>query len=153
MKTEEKRKVLKKIGNALGKYDITWAVGASALLYLKGIVPEFGDIDIVTVDEDVPEVKAALDGLGVRKPENPGNRRKARAYLEYRIDGVDVDVMAGLMFTADGRQYEFTLRAEDVKDFALLEGTRIPLQSVEEWETYYTLMGRTKRLRQINESR
>lgn len=150
MKTEEKLAVLKNIAAAFEKSGITWALGASALLYFKGIVPDFGDIDIVAAEEDIQKIKAALGSAGERKPENPANRRKARVYLEYRIGGVNVDIMAGLVFDGDHPSPVYALRAEDVKDFAAWDKTRIPLQSVEEWRTFYALMGRTEKVRLID---
>lgn len=125
--------------------------GASALLYFKGVVQDFGDIDIVTAVDELPKIETALNGLGTLKPENPENRRKARVYLEYLIDGVPVDIMAELIFQGDDRERRFSLGEDAVKDFILLEGTRISLQSVQEWRMYYALMGRTEKVRLIDE--
>lgn len=151
MKTEDKLKVLEKVAAAFEKERITWALGASALLYFKGIAEDFGDIDIVTAVEEIPKIKEALRGVGEPEPENPVNRDKARAYLVYHIGGVEVEIMAGLVFQTENGGREFSLCKEDIKDCALLGNTRIPLQSLEEWKTYYSLMGRTEKVRMIDE--
>lgn len=151
MKTEDKLKVLEKVAAAFEKDGITWALGASALLYFKGIAQDFGDIDIVTVIEEIPKIKEALRGLGEPEPENPANRGKARAYLAYRIDGIEVEIMAGLVFQTESGRHEYSLCKEEIKDFAPLRGIRIPLQSLEEWKIYYSLMGRTEKVRMIEE--
>jgi len=152
MKTEEKLKVLKKIAVAFEEKQILWAVGASALLYFKGMVPDFGDIDIVTTEEEIPKIIAALKGIGLLKPENPANKHKARVYLEYLIDSILVDIMAELIFHKDNREHRFSLKEEKMTDSIMLEGTRIPLQSVQEWRMYYSLMGRTEKVRLIDKN-
>ena len=42
------------------KGHVTWAVGGSLLLYFKGIVDEFHDIDLMVMAEDTKEAKIHL---------------------------------------------------------------------------------------------
>ena len=44
---EKKLRVLAALAAELNESDILWAVGASAMLYFRGIVPEFHDIDLL----------------------------------------------------------------------------------------------------------
>ena len=44
---DKKLKVLAALAADLNESDILWAVGASAMLFLRGIVPEFRDIDLL----------------------------------------------------------------------------------------------------------
>lgn len=64
MMTNKKINVLKRIAIELNKKNITWALGASMLLYFKGIISEFKDIDIMVIDDDIDQVKKILLELG-----------------------------------------------------------------------------------------
>ena len=52
-KMEKKLKVLAALAADLNESDILWAVGASAMLFLRGIVKEFRDIDLLVCEDDV----------------------------------------------------------------------------------------------------
>ena len=67
---DRKMNVLCKIAHALNKENVTWVVGASLLLYLKGIVNDFHDIDILVLEEDVPKVKQVFSKFGYLLPSN-----------------------------------------------------------------------------------
>ena len=47
-----KLRVLTRIAAALDGRGVTWAVGASAMLYLRGLTDSFHDIDLMTAEED-----------------------------------------------------------------------------------------------------
>lgn len=57
---QKKLNVLSMIAESLNKNNITWAIGASLLLYFKGIANEFNDIDIIIDEKDVEKVKKIL---------------------------------------------------------------------------------------------
>ena len=61
---ESKLKILSEIAEELNKNHIKWALGASGLLYLKGIVDDFNDLDIFAVEDDVPKVVERFDSMG-----------------------------------------------------------------------------------------
>lgn len=153
MDRQAKLAVLEEIAAEFNEKGITWAVGASLLLYFKGIVADFNDIDIMIAEEDVGRVRGILAEYGTLKPENPNPLYKTHIFLEYLVDGVELDIMAGFeIVTADGEQF-FPLKKEDIRDFVRVNETRIPLQSVEEWRKYYVLMGREEKVRLIDAAR
>ena len=43
--TQRKIELLKRIAHRFNEAGVVWALGASMLLYFKGIAPEFHDID------------------------------------------------------------------------------------------------------------
>lgn len=146
MDTEKKLEVLSRVGDALNRRGVVWAVGASLLLYLKGIVPTFQDIDILVAEADVEQAREALLPLGTQHPENPNAQYKTKHFLEFTIDGVDLDVMAGFVIVHEGREYAFPLEESGVAEYTLVNGVSIPLQPVEAWRTYYALMGRAEKV-------
>lgn len=49
---KEKLKLLEKIAYHFNKENVEWALGASMLLYIKGITTEFHDIDLMVSTDD-----------------------------------------------------------------------------------------------------
>lgn len=68
------------------------------LLYCKGITTEFHDIDLMIANEDVKCAYRILSEMGKIQPPNPKYRTKT--LMEFIINSIDVDVMAG--FSTDG---------------------------------------------------
>ncbi|MCR1971917.1 hypothetical protein [Clostridium cochlearium] len=151
VEVENKFKVLSKIAKQLNDNNITWAIGASLLLYIKGISSEFNDIDIMVAESDVQALKNILLTLGELQPKNPNIQYKTKQFLEFKVEDVDIDVMAGFIIVNKGRDFYFPLDKDDIADYAEINGVKIPLQSVEEWRNYYELMGRTEKVKMIDD--
>ena len=151
MEIDKKLSVLEKVAKILNQNKITWATGASLLLYLKGIVDDFQDIDIMISEEDVLVVTNLLDNYGTLQKNNPNYKYKTKVFLEYVIDDVEIDIMAGLIIVANNSEYYFPLKKEGIKEIIVINDTPIPLQSIEEWKTYYSLMGRMEKVKLIEQ--
>lgn len=149
MMTNKKINVLKRIAIELNKKNITWALGASMLLYFKGIISEFKDIDIMVIDDDIDQVKKILLELGELQSPNLSSKYKTRVFLEFIIDNVDVDVMAGFSIVNGDNLIDCSLKPEEIIEYYDLDGVKIPLQSIEIWCRYYELMGRESRVEAI----
>ena len=145
----KKLAVLKRIANEFNKAEITWALGASMLLYLKEIIEDFHDIDIMVIQEDVKTAQEILSKIGTLQPANPNAKYQTKVFLEYVIDGVDVDVMAGFAIIRDGTVFDCSLKKEEIVEFYELDGEKIPLQSLALWQKYYELMGRDTKVQMI----
>ena len=103
---DKKLKVLAALAADLNESDILWAVGASAMLFLRGIVPEFREIDLIA-------------GFVVN--------------------------------SADGQQHVCPLEVEEVDACVDVFEQAIALHSLQVWYKYYTWMGRTDRVKTIEE--
>jgi hypothetical protein len=147
---KNKLTVLSYIAKELNHKNVTWAIGASMLLYFKGIASEFHDIDIMVAEEDVEILKDVLSSFGNIQPPNPNVQYKTKYFLEFNVDGVDIDVMAGFIIISKGQEYYFPLKKEGINDYTEVNGIKIPLQSLEEWRNYYKLMGRDEKVKMIN---
>lgn len=149
--TEKKLNILSKIAEVLNENNITWAVGASLLLYFKGITHEFHDIDIMIYEGDVEKVNQILLSFGTLQPKNPNAQYKTKYFLEYNIEGVDIDIMAGFTIVGDNKEHYFPLEKNSIKNYININNVSIPLQSIEEWRTYYKLMGRVEKVKMIDD--
>lgn len=147
---QKKLNVLSMVAESLNKNNITWAIGASLLLYFKGIVHEFNDIDIIVDEKDVEKVKQILLSFGSLQPKNPNVQYKTKHFLEFKIDDVDFDIIAGFVIVCDNDEYYFPLQKSIIKDYININNVNIPLHSIREWRTYYKLMGRTEKVKMID---
>ena len=145
--TEHKLDVLAVVAQRFNRENITWAVGASLLLYLKGKTEVFHDIDIMLMEADAENAKAILSELGVVEVPEPRARYRTRHFWECVVDGVDIDIMAGLVIVSDGKEYDCPLRQEEIEETVSVNGQAIPLHSLSAWKHYYRLMGREDKVK------
>lgn len=151
MDVSEKLSVLSRIAWALNRRQVAWAVGGSLLLYFHGKVPAFHDIDLLTAEEDAAAVQETLCALGQLLPLRPPTSQYRTAYFrEFVVDGVEVDVMAGLVIVKDGAPHRFPLLPKEIGPVVPVDGVQVPLHSLEAWRTYYALMGREEKARLIS---
>ena len=145
--TEEKISLLKKIAHRFNEAQIEWCLGASMMLYFKGIVSEFHDIDLMISVDDVEVVKAILSEMGALCPSDHAANPmyQTTCFMEYTIDAIDVDVMAGFAIVREGKIYDCSLSKDQIVEKLMLGDEVIPLQSPHLWITYYRLMGRNQK--------
>lgn len=147
---DNKLEVLKKVASKFNKNKIRWAVGASLLLYFKNIAETFNDIDIVIDEKDVDKAKEILLSLGTMKERDSNEGYKTKCFLEFIIDNVELDIMAGFTIIHEGRDFYFPLIEDEITKTIKIKEENIPLHSVKAWRNYYYLMGRTKKVEMID---
>ena len=105
--TQEKIQLLLKIAHRLNEAGVEWALGASMMLYFKDITSDFHDIDLMVVDRDAECVRTILSEMGESFPSAsiPNPMYRAKTFMEFFIDSVEVDVMAGFAIVKDGKLY------------------------------------------------
>ena len=148
--TDKKIELLKKIAQRFNAANITWALGASMLLYFKGITSAFHDIDLMISNDDVESVRKILSEMGELQSPNPNPKYKTKAFMEFVIHAIDVDVMAGFAILNNGKIYDCSLTKEQIVEWLTLEDAKIPLQSPLLWRRYYELMGRKEKVEMID---
>ena len=153
-KTQEKIQLLLRIVHRLNEAGVEWALGASMLLYFKGITSNFHDIDLMVADCDTECVRTILSEMGESCPSDsiPNPVYRAKNFMEFLIDSVEVDVMAGFAIVKDGKVFDCALRKEQIVEKMPLETEVIPLQSPSLWCKYYRLMGRTEKAEMIEKA-
>lgn len=147
MNLDKKIETLKLIAGELNREGITWALGASMLLYFKKLVYDFHDIDILVVEKDVDKVKKVMIKLKAKLlPKDTNVKYKTRTFLEYILFGVDIDIMAGFVIVNNNVAFDCSLKPDQIKEYAELDDEKIPLQSLDLWLKYYKLMGREEKV-------
>ena len=143
--TEEKLRALARAAEALNRSGVVWALGASAMLYLRGLAGTFHDIDLMVTEADADAARAILDRLGTRQPPHSAGTYRTRVFLEYEVEGVEFDLIAGFVIVSGGQSHSCPLRPEDIDGEVSVLGQRIPLHSLACWQRCYALMGRAEK--------
>ena len=146
MEQQRKLAVLARIAAELRQADVTWALGASGLLYFRGLAPDFHDLDLMVALEDAGKAERILDRLGQPLPPKPNaSIYRTAVFREYTVDGVEVDLMAGMVIVKDGAAHDCSLRPEDIAGTVTVLGEAVPLHALACWRRYYALMGRAEK--------
>ena len=114
---EEKLRVLSRMAAAFNRAGLTWAVGVSLLLWFRGYVDDFHDLDLLVTVGDAEEMENILRSMGKLQPSTRGSYAPKR-FREFTIDGVDVDMMGGYAIVRDGRVYDCELEPKQVAEYA-----------------------------------
>ena len=69
---------------------VQWALGASMLLYFKGITSAFHDIDLMVADHDAECVRTILLEMGELRPSDPGpnSMYRTKTFMEFLIESI-----------------------------------------------------------------
>lgn len=145
-----KLKVLKTVAEKFNQAGVNYAVGSSVLLFFNGIVDEFHDLDILIDYDDTNKVKNILNDLGTLKETLPNSNYKSKTFLQYVVDGVDIDIIGGFIIVKDGIEYDCSLQ-KDITNHVELDGIKINLDTLDNWKRYYSLMNREYKAKMIED--
>lgn len=134
--------ILTNIAKRLNDEGVLWCVGASVLLYNYDLVDNPTDIDIVVAIDDIHRADKVLASMGEKLPESESSLYATDFFNEYIIDGVNIDVMAGLKIRIDeGKSvFEYPFDNRSVANTEVLNGVDVPYASLEDWYILYQLM-------------
>ena len=147
---QKKMDVLQKITAEFNKDNLLWAIGASLLLYFKGVAEVFHDIDIMVDEKDVERCKNILLNMGTMGAASPDPQYKTRTFIEFTVDEVEIDVIAGFVIVDNGMEHDCSLKPDQITEFITIGKERVPLQGLALWRQYYEWMGRTSKVELID---
>lgn len=146
MTIKHKLDVLVLLAKRLNDLHITWNIGSSTMLYLRGIVDHFNDIDIMIKEEDAYLVVETLLSMGVLQDQKASDRYQTTNFYEFVVEDVDIDVIAGYKIVSDGVVHYFPLEEKHIDTYVMMNDTSIPLASMHDWLLYYRLMKRKDKI-------
>jgi len=141
------KEVLVKIAKKLNKTDITWALGGSVMLKLRGLPVHPNDIDLLVSLEDIEKADQLIKALSQsrkNKSHKTDENYATKFFCQYKLDGIDIDLMAGftLKFKEENEvkifKYKFNTRT--IVNNIEIKDVEIPLTSLEDWYVLYNLM-------------
>lgn len=151
MEIKDKLNVLKETAKLFDQNGILYGLGASCLLYFKGIVTDFHDLDFTIEEKDGEKVKKLLMSKGSFSQRERTPRYQTKVFLEFNIGGVDLDVMGGFVIVKDGKAYPCKFDQSSIAETVEVDGYPVKLMKLEDWQSYYSLMGRENKAQMIKE--
>ncbi|MDD3212444.1 MAG: hypothetical protein PHY64_02160 [Eubacteriales bacterium] len=152
MNNQTKLRALAKAARALNAARVTWAVGASALLYFHGITETFHDLDLIIDSRDADAARLAMLAAGAELcPEKePSTAYVSERFCEFLLDGVSFDLICGFAIRYENAVYRYPFGAERIAGSAEVLGRRVPLTPLADWYVLYLLMpGRAARAEKV----
>lgn len=140
------------IGKRLNEDDVLWGVGASVLLNEYNLVDNPKDIDLLVGLHSIEKVDKILRELGEKKAREQSDAFATEHFYEYNINGVEVDVMAGLKLRFGYGLYEFTFDEKSITKIKEQNGVKIPFTALEDWYVIYQMIpGRLRKVQLIED--
>ncbi len=130
---------------------ISFAWGASVLLYFSSLVTSFGDLDLFVNDQDMPKVLHALRDLGPLDESKKKEPYRTRSFYTLNAEGVSIDVMGGFAVCQGEQIAEVYISADAIEREYLWGDVLIPLMYLEDWLVFYRLMGRLDKVALLEE--
>lgn len=137
---EAKLRTLKKVGKALKTAGVRFCVGGSAMLYRNGLAEQFNDIDLVVELCDADKAEAVLLGLGQKEEAKSSPPFATDVFRCFLVDGVGVDMMAGLKIRCGGQIYSHWLTEDSFADLWPVWGEMLPFDALMGWGVLYHIM-------------
>ena len=147
---EYKLSILTKIAEKFAKQKISWALGASGMLFIRGVVSDFNDLDLIIAKEDEKKALTILRKLGSEKKLTSKPEYCSEGFYNFMIDKIDIDVIVNFGILAHHQKYIFPLVNSSLDYAYSVNNVAIPLQTLNEWSYYYHLMGRDHKVKLIN---
>ncbi|MBR3255327.1 MAG: hypothetical protein IKF97_03820 [Clostridia bacterium] len=139
---ERKEGFLKAI-QAFNQAGIHYAVACSFNLFLRGMVDDFHDFDIIVQLEDVPKLKNVMQNLGAELVLTGGNGYcESEAFMRYHLGRTDFDIISGFKVITFGTQYLYRYDKTEVEEIKIYEDDPIsvPLITLEALYILYGMM-------------
>lgn len=143
MTFDQQRQVLRTLAARFNASGLRWQVGASMLLYLKGVVERAGDLDLIVDERDYLACKEILAELGFEKAVSPHPMFRSAQFSTFEVEGVEIDLMAAYTVHFVGGMFTYPFEpqyAEILED----QGVSIYMAPLEFWLVTYRCMGDPK---------
>ncbi len=145
-----KLSVLCQISAVLNNIGAQWALGGSAMLYLRGMVDDFHDIDIMVSSISVGSVASHFDSIAARLVTVPNDNFSSQNFLQYDMGGIGIDIICDFGIVSNGVVHTYNWCDNDIDSTAILQGVSVPLHSLAVWRQFYLLMGRLAKVELID---
>lgn len=140
---EERKMVLLQLVKMFEEKNIQWGLGCSTNLFLRGIVDEFHDFDIIADITDINKISKIMNSLNATLVATGGNGFcESDVYMHYQLGRVDVDIIAGFRVKTFETEYVYQYSPKEIEYCKIYEETQItiPLITVEALYVLYCMM-------------
>ncbi len=138
---QERLEVLKTIARVFSKYGIIWALAFSSNLFLRGIVDDFHDFDLLISSRDVDKLDEALKEIGVKIiSTSQKGVFSSPYYKEAELGRVHLDIIVGIEINTFGTTYRYEVKEEELFMVNLDGNIYVPLVPIEANHILYGMM-------------
>jgi hypothetical protein len=135
--------VLEKIAKEFNENDITWALGASLLLYFYDIIEKPNDIDIIIDPKDEDIIIKIMNKLGNELSVEDVKKYKTGVFHKFYIEEVEIDIIGDFNILVENGYYIHPFPTKNGKIIKINE-TEIYLDDLLTWVDTYEAMGDPK---------
>jgi len=139
----ERKEVLLLIIKSFEEENISWGMGCSMNLFLRGIVDEFHDFDLIVDANCIDKISKVMVSLGAVLVATGGNGFcESDVYLHYQLGRVDVDIIAGFRVKTFETEFLYQYNSKEIDECIIYEENRIciPLIPAEALYLLYSMM-------------
>ena len=136
-----RKEALEKLTQAAPYGTITWALSCSSNLFLRGLIDDFGDFDILVDMKDVEKFKSAFEKMGGRMLKTVQKKCFTSPYYQegmYR--NIHFDIAGDITVNTYGAQYCYQLIPEEIETINLERNILVPLCPTEANFLLYGMM-------------
>ena len=137
----ERKEVFLNLIEEFKKINVGWALGCSMNLFLRGIIDDFHDLDLIVDIKDIDKIKKIMEGKGAVLTETGGNGFcESDMYMHYQLGRVDVDIISGFRIVTFGTEYYYSYKSSQVDIVEVMDNIKVPLIPVEAMYILYYMM-------------
>lgn len=136
----ERKEVFVSLVNELKKFNVGWAIGCSMNLFIRGIVDDFNDVDIIVDSNDIEKIKKIMEEKGAILTGTGGNGFcESDMYMHYQLGRIDVDIISGFRIVTFGTEYYYPYKSWQTDMIEIMD-IRVPLIALEAMYILYYMM-------------
>jgi len=141
-------KVLKKLATGLDHDGVNWVVTGSTSFCLQGVPVSPNDIDIQTDESGAYEFEALFEGYVVKPVEFSATEKIKSHFGQFRIDGLQVEVMGAVQKFYDGK-WEEPIDIDRYRKSVKFRGVEIPVLKLSYEAKAYRRFGRIETAKKL----
>lgn len=137
--------VVQRLTSTLGDRSVTWALTGSTSFALQGVPLEPNDIDVQTTEEAAYVIEKSFEEA-VIDPVSRSESENIRSHFGVlELEGIRVEVMGAVQKRRNDGTWEPPVAISEHRTFVEVQGTRIPVLSLQYEAEAYEQLGRSDR--------
>ena len=137
---KERKEALFLISHHFDKENVKWSLACSMNLFLRGIVDEFHDLDLIVDINDIDKIQKIMEKLGAILVDTGGNGYcESDKYMHFQLGRIDIDIISGFRVITFGTKFVYNFNINEL-EYIEIEHVKIPLVSMEAMYILYSMM-------------
>ncbi len=139
------------LAKLLNEHKIRWAVGASYMLYLYGVVDNYNDFDLIVHHDDIDLLQNCMCASSAQQLEcTPKKGYDSLYFTKWIFKGIEIDLIADFRVVRDDKIYTLPFDESKMK-IKNLQSVQINLMDLQDWRVMYYAMNRQAKVDSIDD--